>query len=228
MSSRAFAKKVRVAPSLLAADFARLKDQIAQVEEGGADWLHVDVMDGVFVPNLSFGAKVIETCRAITRLPLDVHLMVVEPEKYFDAFAAAGANVMTIHVEAAPHLHRQLMRIKELGCAAGAVMNPGTPLHSVREVAADLDLLLIMSVNPGFGGQAFIPEALDKIRRARALLDAVGSAAALEVDGGIGRETINACWRAGADTFVAGNAVFGAKDPAAEVRALRSLCAEMA
>ncbi|HEV8411759.1 MAG TPA: ribulose-phosphate 3-epimerase [Gemmatimonadaceae bacterium] len=226
MVSRAFGRKVRIAPSLLAADFARLKDQIAQIEDGGADWLHVDVMDGVFVPNLSFGAKVIETCRALTKLPLDVHLMVVEPEKYFDAFAKAGASVMTIHVEAAPHLHRQIMRIKELGCAAGAVMNPGTSLDSVREIAADLDLLLIMSVNPGFGGQAFIPEALDKIKRARKLLDDVKSSAALEVDGGISRETIAGCWRAGADTFVAGNAVFSAKDPAAEVRALRALCAE--
>jgi ribulose-phosphate 3-epimerase len=226
MTSTAFAKKVRIAPSLLAADFARLPEQIAQIEAGGADWLHVDVMDGVFVPNLSFGAKVIETCRSLTRLPLDVHLMVVEPEKYFDTFAKAGANVMTIHVETAPHLHRQIMRIKELGCAAGAVMNPGTSLDTVREVAADLDLLLIMSVNPGFGGQAFIPESLGKIRRARTLLDDVGSTAALEVDGGISRETIHACWRAGADTFVAGNAVFGAKEIVAEVRALRALCAE--
>jgi ribulose-phosphate 3-epimerase len=183
-------------------------------------------MDGVFVPNLSFGAKVIETCRSITKLPLDVHLMVVEPEKYFDTFAKAGASVMTIHVETAPHLHRQIMHIKELGCAAGAVMNPGTSLDTVREVATDLDLLLIMSVNPGFGGQAFIPESLDKIRRARALLDTVGSSAALEVDGGISSETISACWRAGANTFVAGHAVFGAKDPAAEVRKLRALCTE--
>jgi ribulose-phosphate 3-epimerase len=133
---------------------------------------------------------------------------------------------MTIHVEASPHLHRQITRIKELGCAAGAVMNPGTSLDTVREVATDLDLLLIMSVNPGFGGQAFIPEALDKIKRARALLDEAKSSAALEVDGGISRDTIAACWRAGADTFVAGNAVFAAKDPAAEVRALRALCAE--
>jgi ribulose-phosphate 3-epimerase len=226
MAARTLPKKTRIAPSLLAADFGRLKEQIAQIEAGGADWLHVDVMDGVFVPNLSFGAKVIETCRAITTLPLDVHLMVVEPEKYFDTFAKAGANVMTIHVETAPHLHRQIARIKELGCSAGAVMNPGTSLDSVREVAADLDLLLIMSVNPGFGGQAFIPESVDKIRRARALLDIAGSAAVLEVDGGISRETINSCWRAGADTFVAGNAVFSAKDPAAEVRALRALCAE--
>jgi ribulose-phosphate 3-epimerase len=228
MTPRTLQKKVRIAPSLLAADFARLREQIEQIEAGGADWLHVDVMDGVFVPNLSFGAKVIETCRAITKLPLDVHLMVVEPEKYFDTFAKAGATLMTIHVETAPHLHRQISRIKELGCSAGAVMNPGTSLDSVREVAVDLDLLLIMSVNPGFGGQAFIPESVDKIRRGRALLDATGSAAVLEVDGGISRETINACWRAGADTFVAGNAVFSAKDPAGEVRALRALCAEFA
>jgi ribulose-phosphate 3-epimerase len=228
MPSRAFTRKVRIVPSLLAADLARLEDQIAQVEAGGADWLHVDVMDGVFVPNLTFGAKVIETCRSLTKLPLDVHLMVVEPEKYFETFAKAGASVMTIHVETAPHLHRQLAHIKELGCAAGAAVNPGTSLDTVREVAMDLDLLLIMSVNPGFGGQAFIPESLDKIRRARALLDAAGSSAALEVDGGIGRDTANACWRAGADTFVAGNAVFSAKDAAAEVRALRALCAESA
>jgi ribulose-phosphate 3-epimerase len=228
MPSRGFPKKVRIAPSLLAADFTRLKEQVAAVEAGGADWLHVDVMDGVFVPNLSFGAKVIESCRSISKLPLDVHLMVVEPEKYFETFAKAGASGMTIHVETAPHLHRQIAAIRELGCAAGAVMNPATSLDSVREVAADLDLLLIMTVNPGFGGQAFIPASLDKIRRARALLDAAGSTAALEVDGGISRETINACWRAGADTFVAGNAVFSAKDPAAEVRALRALCAEFA
>jgi ribulose-phosphate 3-epimerase len=218
---------VRIVPSLLAADFSRLKDDIAAVEAGGADWLHLDVMDGVFVPNLSFGAKVIETCRKLTSLPLDVHLMVVEPEKYFDTFSRAGANVLTIHVETAPHLQRQLMRIKELGCAAGAALNPATPLESVREVAADLDLLLIMSVNPGFGGQKFIASSFDKIARARAMLDDARSRAVLEVDGGIARDTIHACWRSGADTFVAGHSVFSAKDPAAEVRALRLLCAEI-
>ena len=222
------ANTVRIAPSLLAVDLARLADQLAMIEAGGADWLHIDVMDGCFVPNLTFGAKVIETCRRLTTLPLDVHLMVVEPEKYFESFAAAGAAVLTIHVEAAPHLHRQVMRIKELGCQAGVTMNPATPIDGVREIAADLDLLLIMTVNPGFGAQAFIPESISKIRRARQLLDAAGSRALLEVDGGIARDTIAACWRAGADTFVAGNAVFGAKDPKAEIAALRSRCAESA
>jgi ribulose-phosphate 3-epimerase len=217
---------VRIAPSILSADFARLADDIARIEEGGADWIHVDVMDGCFVPNLTFGAKVIETVRKITELPLDVHLMVVQPEKYFESFAAAGASTLTIHAEAAPHLHRQLCRIKELGCLAGAALNPSTPLEMVSEVAADLDLLLVMTVNPGFGGQSFIHHSVDKVRRARMLLDAARSAATLEVDGGINRETINAVWRAGADTFVAGNAVFHAPDPAAEIAALRGLCME--
>jgi ribulose-phosphate 3-epimerase len=215
---------VRIAPSLLSADWARLAEAVAICEAGGADWIHLDVMDGRFVPNLTFGARFIETVRSLTDLPLDVHLMVVEPEKYFEDFARAGATGMSIHVEAAPHLHRQLGRIKELGCTAGAVINPGTPVESLREVAADLDVLLIMSVNPGFGGQHFIAHALDKVSRARAMLAAARSPAALEVDGGINRETITACWRAGADTFVAGHAIFAARDPVAEIRALRDLC----
>ena len=219
---------VRIAPSVLSADFGRLAEDVVRCEEGGADWMHVDVMDGRFVPNLTFGAKVIETLRRLTKLPLDVHLMVVEPEKYFDAFAAAGANVMTIHQEAAPHLHRQLHRIRELGCKAGVAVNPSTPIDTLRDVAPDLDLLLVMSVNPGFGGQRFIEGSVEKIARARQLLSAVGSAAALEVDGGVTRDTIARCWRAGADTFVAGNAVFTAPDTAAEIRELRARCAERA
>ena len=222
------AATARLAPSLLSADFARLADEVAMCEAAGAELLHVDVMDGRFVPNLTFGTKVIETVRRLTSLPLDVHLMVVEPERYFDDFAGAGATGLTIHVEVAPHLHRQLARIRELGCLAGAAVNPSTPLAMVEEVAAELDLLLVMSVNPGFGGQRFIGGAIDKLRRARRLLDATGSAAALEVDGGINRETIGDCWRAGADTFVAGNAVFSAADPAAEIAALRARCLETA
>ena len=219
---------VRIAPSVLSADFGRLADDIARCEAGGADWIHVDVMDGRFVPNLTFGAKVIETLRGLTKLPLDVHLMVVEPEKYFDTFAAAGANVLTIHQEAAPHLHRQRHRIRELGCRAGAAIKPSTPVDSLRDVIADLDLILIMTVNPGFGGQRFIEGAVTTVARARDMLTAVGSSAVLEVDGGIARDTIARCWRAGADTFVAGNAVFSAPDAAAEIRELRARCAEQA
>lgn len=219
---------VRIAPSVLSADFGRLAEDVARCEDGGADWIHVDVMDGRFVPNLTFGAKVIETLRRLTRLPLDVHLMVLEPENYFDAFAAVGASVLTIHQEAAPHLHRQLNRIRELGCRAGAAVNPSTPVESLRDVVREFDVLLVMSVNPGFGGQKFIEASVEKIARARQLLHAAGSTAALEVDGGITRETITRCWQAGADTFVAGNAVFSAPDAAGEIRELRARCAERA
>lgn len=220
---------IRIAPSILSADFAKLGDEIAMCVEGGADWIHIDVMDGCFVPNLTYGAKVIETCKRLTSLPLDCHLMVVEPEKYFDSFAKAGADVITIHQETAPHLNRQLARIRELGCMAGVTINPSTPVATLDDVAGDVDMILIMSVNPGFGGQKFIPRTLDKIRQARTLLANAGNGKALvEVDGGIARETITKCWRAGADTFVAGNAIFAAKDPKAEIAALRALCSEQA
>jgi ribulose-phosphate 3-epimerase len=211
-----------IAPSILSADLARLADEIARCEAGGADWIHIDVMDGRFVPNLTFGAKMIETVRRLTSLPIDVHLMVVEPERYIEDFAAAGATGLTIHPEVSPHLHRQLTRVRELGCLAGAAINPSTALTAVTEVVAELDLLLVMTVNPGFGGQQFIPGSVDKVRRARAMLDAARSEAWLEVDGGIARETIADVWEAGADAFVAGQAIFGADDPAAEIEALRS------
>lgn len=223
--ARGHRRPIRIAPSLLSADFSRLADEVALCESGGADWLHVDVMDGQFVPNLTFGAKVIETLRRLTKLPLDVHLMVEQPEKYFDDFAAAGATGLTIHVEAAPHLHRQVQRIRELGCSPGVALNPSTGLDTVREIMPDIDLLLIMTVNPGFGGQSFIANTLSKIARGRDMLEASASNATLEVDGGINRETIAPAHEAGADTFVAGNAVFAARDPRAAIAALRAACA---
>jgi ribulose-phosphate 3-epimerase len=219
---------VQISPSLLSADFARLADEIATCEAGGADMLHVDVMDGRFVPNLTFGAKVIEAARRCSELPLDVHLMVVEPERYFDDFARAGASILTIHVEAAPHLDRQLARIRELGCRAGVTLNPATPLATIEEVVRDVDLVLIMSVNPGFGGQRFLEYSVDRIARVRRMLDEAGSRARLEVDGGVTRDTILRCRRAGADTFVAGNAIFGAADPRAEIGALKRAALEVA
>ncbi|MFN0178670.1 MAG: ribulose-phosphate 3-epimerase [Gemmatimonadales bacterium] len=215
---------LRIAPSVLAADLGRLGELVAAAARGGADWIHVDVMDGHFVPNLSFGGPLIRALKKLTDLPLDVHLMVTEPEKYLDEYAELGVRVFTFHPEATVHVQRQLAAVRERGMLAGLAVNPATPLALIEEVIPDLDLALVMSVNPGFGGQGYLASATDKIRRLRQRLDAAGSSAALEVDGGITTATIGEAFRAGADTFVAGTSVFGQADPAAAVRSLRARC----
>ncbi len=212
---------VRIAPSILSADFARLADEVGRVEAAGADLIHVDVMDGHFVPNITIGPVVITALRRVTRLPLEVHLMIQEPDRYLDAFVAAGAATVIVHVEVLPHLHRTLQEIRRLGAKAGVAINPSTPVTAVQDVLAEMDHLLIMSVNPGFGGQAFIAHTFDKLREARALLSRYGSHAAVEVDGGVSTANAAALVEAGVSILVAGSAVFGASDPAAAVGALR-------
>ncbi|UCF41511.1 MAG: ribulose-phosphate 3-epimerase [Gemmatimonadota bacterium] len=219
---------IRIAPSVLSADLARLAEQVQAVEEAGADWIHVDVMDGHFVPNLTFGAGLIAALRRITELPLDVHLMVEHPEAYIDAFADAGASVFTLHPEATVHVQRHLAQVRARGMLAGLALNPATPLSFAAEVIEDVDLLLLMTVNPGFPAQQYIAAATEKITRARRLLAESESRAYLEVDGGISRDTIGQAHGAGADTFVAGSAIFGADDPGAALKELRKRCMAVA
>jgi ribulose-phosphate 3-epimerase len=212
---------VRIAPSILSADFGHLARDIAAAEAGGADLVHVDVMDGHFVPNITIGPPVVRAVKRATSLPLDVHLMISDPDRCLEASVDAGASMLSVHVEVLPHLHRTLGAIKALGAKAGVVLNPSTPVGAIGEVAADVDFVLVMSVNPGFGGQSFIPASLDKIRRVRALLDSVGNVAPVEVDGGVDVRTIASVVKAGASIIVAGQAVFGGGDAAGAVRALR-------
>ena len=212
-----------IAPSILSADFGRLAEEVRAIEEGGCDLVHVDVMDGRFVPNITIGPLVVEAVKKRATRPLDVHLMIVEPEKYVDAFVGAGADILTVHVEASPHLHRTLQKIRKAGARPAVALNPSTPLSSIEYVLEDLDMVLVMSVNPGFGGQSFIPSALRKIRALREMADARGLHDLwIEVDGGIGPKNVGEVAAAGANVFVAGSAVFGQPDYGAVITSMKA------
>jgi ribulose-phosphate 3-epimerase len=215
-------RRTLIAPSILSADFARLADEVAAVERGGADLLHVDVMDGHFVPNLTVGPPIVESLKKVTKLPLDCHLMITNADAFIDEFASAGADYLTVHVEACTHLHRTVEAIKERGVKAGVTLNPATSLHTIEEILSEVDLVLIMSVNPGFGGQKFIPSSLRKIVTARQMLDRERSRALLEVDGGVKVDNAAQILAAGADVLVAGSAIFTSQDYAATIAALRA------
>jgi ribulose-phosphate 3-epimerase len=213
---------VRIAPSILSADFAALGDAVAAAERGGADLIHVDVMDGHFVPNITIGVPVVKSLRRIATVPLDVHLMIEEPDRYIDAFVEAGAAMISVHIEVLPHLHRTVHAIKALGAKAGVVLNPATPVASLTDIAGDVDYILVMSVNPGFGGQTFIPRSESKVREVRALLDRAGNRAPVEIDGGIDQYNVARVVAAGASIIVAGSAVFHSPDPERATRELKA------
>lgn len=212
---------VRIAPSILSADFARLAEEVVVVERAGADLLHLDVMDGHFVPNITFGPLVVAALKRVTKLALDVHLMISDPDRYLEAFVSAGASSLNVHAEVLPHLHRTLTRIRQLGVKAGVAINPSTPVETIREVTAEFDQLLILSVNPGFGGQKFIPRSLQRVTEARALFTQAGIAADIAVDGGVDTSNAAALAEAGATVLIAGASIFGSSDPADATRALR-------
>jgi ribulose-phosphate 3-epimerase len=212
---------IRIAPSILSADFGRLADEVRAVEAGGADWIHVDVMDGRFVPNITIGPLVVEAVRKVTKLPVDVHLMIVEPERYVEAFARAGADLISVHAEVSPHLHRTIQAIRAAGARPSVSLNPATPLDCLEYVLGDLDMVLLMTVNPGFGGQSHIPAVTEKVRRLRRMADERGQQLEIQVDGGIKPSTVGAVAEAGANAFVAGTAVFGASDYRAAIQAIR-------
>jgi ribulose-phosphate 3-epimerase len=212
----------RIAPSILAADFTRLGEEIQAVEAAGADWIHADIMDGHFVPNITFGPMVVEAVRRVTRLPIDVHLMISEPERYIADFAKAGADYISVHVETCIHLHRTVQLIRDAGARPGVVLNPATPLEALRWILEYTDLVLVMSVNPGFGGQAFISNSIEKIQRLRQMITEKRLSTLIEIDGGVSDKTIGDIAAAGADVFVAGSAIFGSRDYATAIRGLRA------
>jgi len=221
-------RPVRIAPSILSADFTALGASIAAAENGGADLIHVDVMDGHFVPNITIGPLVVKSVKRVVRVPLDVHLMITDPDRYAEAFVEAGADMLSVHVEVLPHLHRTIAFIKRLGVKAGVVLNPSTPPVALEEVAGDVDFVLVMSVNPGFGGQTFIPKSLRKVVAIREMLDRAGNAAPIEIDGGIDLSNIARVVDAGVEIVVAGSAIFNAPDPAAATKALKDAAAAVA
>jgi ribulose-phosphate 3-epimerase len=212
---------MKIAPSILSANFAELGKEIKDVENGGADYIHIDVMDGHFVPNITMGPMVVKAIRPLTNLPLDVHLMIAHPDKYIEAFSEAGADYITVHVEAAPHLHRTIQLIKNKGVKAGVVLNPATPADWVKPILSDIDMVLLMTVNPGFGGQSFISSVVPKIRQIRSWAEEMNPSLEIEVDGGINPETAAICAEAGADVFVAGSAIYNQTDRGAAIQELR-------
>src|SRR6478609_1545658 len=212
-----------IAPSVLAADFANLEREIKMINNSQADWIHIDIMDGVFVPNLSMGLPVVESIKRHATKPMDVHLMIVQPENYVEAFAKAGASIISVHVEACPHLHRNIQQIKALGCKAGVGINPHTPIDTLQDIIQDIDLVCMMSVNPGFGGQKFIENTYSKIGQLKELISKKSSKALIEIDGGVNQDNAKKLIDAGAQVLVAGNFVFSSKDPSATIRGLKSL-----
>jgi ribulose-phosphate 3-epimerase len=213
---------IKIAPSILSADFARIGEEVKDVEKGGADYIHVDVMDGHFVPNLTIGPLIVEAIRPVTTLPLDVHLMIENPDAYIESFAKAGADIITVHAEACPHLHRTIQLIHSFGVKAGVVLNPSTPEDVLQYVIKDIDMVLLMTVNPGFGGQSFIQSIVPKIRRVRQMITDAGVDVDIEIDGGVNPETAKICAKAGANVFVAGSAIYNKEDRGAAIKEIRS------